>query len=54
MTSRTRSSLVNITSAIRGAGMLWAASRTICARRQVTTEPESRRTIRNSRLPPGC
>ena len=28
-----------------------AESSTICARRQVTTDPESRRTIRSSRLP---
>jgi hypothetical protein len=34
-----------------GTGIRWAASRTICARRQVTTEPLARRTIRNSRLP---
>ena len=34
------------------AGLIrWAESSTICARRQVTTEPESRRTIRSSRLP---
>jgi hypothetical protein len=50
-TSRTRSSLVNVTWAILGAGIRWAASRTICARRQVTTEPLLRRTIRSSRLP---
>ena len=31
--------------------MPWAESSTICARRQVTTDPESRRTVRNSRLP---
>jgi len=37
--SRTRSGLVNITSAIFAASMPWADSSTICARRQVTTEP---------------
>ena len=31
--------------------MPWADSNTICARRQVTTEPLPRRTIRSSRLP---
>ena len=31
--------------------MPWADSKTICARRQVTTEPVPRRTIRNRRLP---
>jgi hypothetical protein len=31
--------------------MPWADSNTICARRQVTTEPVPRRTIRSSRLP---
>ena len=51
ITSRTRSSLVKVTLAIWGTGILWAASRTICARRQVTTEPLLRRTIRSNRLP---
>jgi hypothetical protein len=32
-------------------GMPWAESSTICARRQVTTEPLERRTIRSSRVP---
>jgi len=40
-----------VTSAMRGTGILRADSRAICARRQVTTEPELRRRIRNSRLP---
>ncbi|MGI8776509.1 MAG: hypothetical protein ACR2LJ_03795 [Acidimicrobiales bacterium] len=31
--------------------MLWPESRTIWARRHVTTEPELRRTILNKRLP---
>jgi hypothetical protein len=31
----------------------WALSSTICARRQVTTDPVDRRTMRSSRLPPG-
>jgi hypothetical protein len=42
---------VNVTSAILATGMPWAESSTICARRQVTTEPLPRRTIRSSRLP---
>jgi hypothetical protein len=42
---------VNVTWAILGAGIRWAASKTIWARRQVTTEPLLRRTIRSSRLP---
>src|SRR6266536_1368859 len=51
ITSRTRSSLVNATLAIAATSMPWADSRTICARRQVTTEPVPRRTIRTSRRP---
>jgi hypothetical protein len=43
--------LVKVTSAIRGAGMPWAASRIMWARRQVTTEPLLRCTMRSSRLP---
>ena len=39
ITSRTRSSLVNATFAIAAACMPWADSSTICARRQVTTDP---------------
>ena len=31
--------------------MPWAESKTICERRQVTIEPELRRTARSSRLP---
>ncbi len=42
ITSRTVSGSVNTTSAIRGAGIRCAADNTICARRQVTTEPELR------------
>jgi hypothetical protein len=51
ITSRTRSSLVNATFAIPATSMPWADSSTICARRQVTTDPLSRRTIRTSRRP---
>ena len=51
ITSRTRSSLVKAILAIAATSMPCAESRTICARRQVTTEPLSRRTIRTSRLP---
>jgi hypothetical protein len=50
-TSRTRSGLVKVTVAIAGTSMPCADSSTICARRQVTTEPEPRRTVRSSRLP---
>jgi hypothetical protein len=32
----------------------WAESKIICARRQVTTEPELRRTIREGGCPPHC
>jgi hypothetical protein len=39
ITSRTRSSLVNATFAIPATSMPWADSSTICARRQVTTDP---------------
>ena len=51
ITSRTRSALVNATSAIWPTGMPWADSSTICARRQVTTDPLPRRTIRSNRCP---
>jgi len=51
ITSRTRSSLVNATFAIPATSMPCADSSTICARRQVTTDPLSRRTIRTSRRP---
>src|SRR4030095_12925963 len=50
-TSRTRSGLVKVTLAMAGTSMPCADSSTICARRQVTTDPELRRTIRSSRLP---
>src|SRR3954453_4446710 len=50
-TSRTRSGLANVTSAILATGMPCAESSTICARRQVTTDPVPRRTMRNSRIP---
>jgi hypothetical protein len=49
--SRTRSSLVKATFAIAATSIPWADSNTICARRQVTTEPVPRRTIRTSRRP---
>ena len=39
ITSRTKSSLVNATFAIAGTSIPWADRSTICARRQVTTEP---------------
>jgi hypothetical protein len=42
---------VNATSAIVGTSMPWADSSTICARRQVTTDPLPRRMIRTSRRP---
>jgi hypothetical protein len=45
----TRSGLVNVTLAICGTGMACALSSTICALRQVTTDPVERRRIRNSR-----
>src|SRR5262249_6962790 len=51
ITSRTRSSLVNATFAIAAASIPCADSSTICARRQVTTDPLPRRTIRTSRCP---
>ena len=51
ITSRTRSSLVNATFAIAGTSMPCADSSTICARRQVTTDPLPWRTIRTSRWP---
>jgi hypothetical protein len=51
ITSRTRSSLVNATFAIAVASMPCADSSTICARRQVTTDPLPRRMIRTSRRP---
>jgi hypothetical protein len=51
ITSRTVSGSVKTTSLILAGLIRWAESKTIWARRQVTTEPESRRTIRSSRLP---
>jgi hypothetical protein len=42
---------VKVTLAIWLTSMPWALSSTIWARRQVTTDPELRRTIRSSRLP---
>jgi hypothetical protein len=42
---------VNATLAIWVMSIPCAESSTICARRHVTTDPEQRRTIRNSRLP---
>ncbi len=50
-TSRTRSALANVTSTICRTAMPWADSNTLCALRQVTTEPLLRRTIRSSWLP---
>jgi len=49
ITSRTLSSLVNVTFAIPATSMPCADSSTICARRQVTTNPADRRTIRSNR-----
>lgn len=37
--------LVNVTSAILAMSKPWADSSTICARRQVTTDPEDRRCV---------
>jgi len=51
MTSRTVSGSVKTTSLIAVGLIPCADSSTICARRQVTTEPELRRTIRSSRFP---
>ena len=51
ITSRIRSSLVNATFAIAATSIPWAGSSTICARRQVTTDPLPRRMIRTSRRP---
>jgi hypothetical protein len=51
ITSRTVSGSVNTTSLIRGGVIPCAESNTICARRHVTTDPDDRRTIRNSRWP---
>jgi len=42
---------VKVTWAIWATSMPWALSSTICARRQVTTDPVDRRTMRSSRLP---
>jgi hypothetical protein len=42
ITSRTRSSLVKATFAMAATSMPWADSGTICARRQVTTDPTAR------------
>jgi hypothetical protein len=49
ITSWTRSSLVNAAFAIAATSMPCADSSTICTRRQVTTGPLPRRTIRTSR-----
>ena len=49
ITSRTRSSLVNATFPIAAASMPCADSSTIWARRQVTTDPLTRRMICTSR-----
>ncbi len=51
ITSRTRSTLVKLTCAIFTGSLPCVDSRTICARRQVTTDPEPRRTIRSNRWP---
>jgi hypothetical protein len=51
MTSRTRSGLVKLTLAIPATSMPWTDNSTICARRQVTTDPDDRRTMRSSRFP---
>jgi hypothetical protein len=51
ITSRTVSGSVNTTREISTAVMPCADNSTIWARRQVTTEPEPRRTIPSSRLP---
>jgi hypothetical protein len=51
ITSRTRSSLANATLAIAATFMPCADSSTICARRQVTTDPLPRRTIRTRCCP---
>jgi len=51
ITSRTRSGLVKATFEICSTSIPWALSSTICARLQVTTDPELRRTIANRRLP---
>lgn len=51
ITSRTRSVLVNVTSAIFATAMPCADNSTIWARRQVTTDPVPRRMIRSSRRP---
>ena len=51
MTSRTRSSAGEGTLAISATSMPWADSSTIWARRQVTTDPDARRTMRSSRFP---
>ena len=47
----TRSGEVKATLAIWATSMPWADSSTIWARRQVTTDPDERRTMRSSRLP---
>src|SRR3954454_7838214 len=51
ITSRTRAALVKVTFAIPAGSMPCADNSTICARRQVTTDPLERRTIRSSRCP---
>ena len=48
---RTRSWPVNATAATAATPMPWADSSTICARRQVTTDPRARRMIRASQMP---
>jgi hypothetical protein len=50
MTSRTRSGLVRVTVAIWATSMPCTDNSTICERRQVTTDPDERRTIPSSRL----
>src|SRR5437868_2832239 len=51
ITSRTRSRLVKVTLAIPDTSTPCTDNSTICARRQVTTDPDERRTTRNNRLP---
>ena len=50
-TSRTRSGLVKVTLAMPATSMPCTDNNTIWARRQVTTDPNERRTIRSSLLP---
>jgi hypothetical protein len=51
ITSRTRSGLVKVTLAIPATSIPCTDKSTICALRQVTTDPDERRTIRSSLLP---